>query len=190
MRKLPGTEKRKTFSRKVLRSLAKKKFSKKQKKSDPQNKKIKAVLFVPRTERGELLSRLKEEEAKLTDITGYRVKLVESPGTQLSRILCKRNPWAGQDCGRPDCLVCGEDDAGGGDCRRRNITYVTTCINCVKIRKEDNTAKEPARYIGESARSGYERGREHLDDYLHRREDSHMAKHRCWSTRGRRSPSR
>ena len=72
-----------------------KKFSKKQKKSDPQNKKIKAVLFVPRTERGELLSRLKEEEAKLTDITGYRVKLVESPGTQLSRILCKRNPWAG-----------------------------------------------------------------------------------------------
>ena len=154
-----------------------KKFSKKQKKSDPQNKKIKAVLFVPRTERGELLSRLKEEEAKLTDITGYRVKLVESSGTQLSRILCKRNPWAGQDCGRPDCLVCGEGEAGGGDCRRRNITYVTTCINCVKIRKEDNTAKEPARYIGESARSGYERGREHLDDYLHRREDSHMAKH-------------
>ena len=33
-------------------------------------------------------------------------------------------------------------------------------------------------YIGESARSGYERGREHLDDYLHGREDSHMAKHR------------
>ena len=64
----------------------------------PMNRKIKAVLFVPRSEKGELLSRLKEEEAKLADITGYRVKLVESSGTQLSRILCQRNPWAGEDC--------------------------------------------------------------------------------------------
>ena len=119
------------------------------------NRKIKAVLFVPRSEKGELLSRLKEEEAKLADITGYRVKLVKSSGTQLSRILCQRNPWAGQDCGRPDCLVCGESEVGGGDCRRRNITYVTTCINCVKIQKEDKTAREPAIYIRGSARSGY-----------------------------------
>ena len=119
----------------------------KKSKSNPEKKKIKAVLFVPRTEKGELLNRLREEEIKLADTTGYRVKLVESSGTQLARILCQRNPWAGQDCGRPDCLVCGESEAGGGDCKRRNITYVTTCITCVKTRKEDKTAKEPARYV-------------------------------------------
>ena len=141
-------------------------------------KKIKSVLFVPRTERGELLRRLREEESKLADITGYRVKLVERSGTQLARILCQRNPWAGQDCGRPDCLVCGDSEVGGGDCRRRNITYVTTCVSCVQKQKEDKTGKEPARYIGESCRSAYERGKDHLEGYLHCREDSHMAKHR------------
>ena len=141
-------------------------------------KKIKSVLFVPRTERGELLRRLREEETKLADITGYRVKLVERSGTQLSRILCQKNPWAGQDCGRADCLVCGDSEVGGGDCRRRNITYVTTCVSCIQKLKEDKTAREPARYVGESCRSAYERGKEHLEGYLHGREESHMAKHR------------
>ena len=65
-----------------------------------QIQKIKSVLFVPRTERGELFNRLWEEKS----------------GTQLCRILCKRNPWVGQDC--------GDSEAGGGDCRRRNITYI------------------------------------------------------------------
>ena len=48
------------------------------------------------------------------------MKLVEKSGSQLPRILCKRNPWAGQDYGRPDCVVCGETEAGGGDCRRKH----------------------------------------------------------------------
>ena len=173
----------------MLRTLAKN-SQKNKKKSDPQNKKIKAVLFVPRTERGELLSRLKEEEAKLTDITGYRVKLVESSGTQLSRILCKRNPWAGQDCGRPDCLVCGEGEAGGGDCRRRNITYVKTCINCVKIRKEDNTAKEPARYIGNLLGVAMREAGNTLMTISIAGRTATWPSTVCWSTRGRRSPSR
>ena len=48
------------------------------------------VLFVLRNKRGELLNRMKEEETKLVDITGNRLKLVVSSGTQLSRILCQR----------------------------------------------------------------------------------------------------
>ena len=71
----------------------------------------------------------------------------------------------------------GAETAGDATSLMLQPVCLSVCTNCVKIRKEDNTAKEPARYIGESARSGYERGREHLDDYLHRREDSHMAKH-------------
>ena len=139
---------------------------------------IKSVMFVPRSEKGELLKRLKEEESKLADLTGYRVRLVERSGTQLSRILCQRNPWAGEDCSRPDCLVCGDGEAGGGDCRRRNITYITTCITCLKNKKEGVTEKGPAQYVGESARSAYERGREHLDGYKQGKEENHMMKHR------------
>ena len=147
---------------------------------------IKSVLFVPRTEGGELLQRLREEERKLADISGYRVKLVERPGTQISRILCQRNPWAGDDCGRPDCLVCGDGEEGGGDCRRRNITYINTCITCLNRRKagvpgggaETGVGSGVARYIGESGRSGYERGLEHMEGLRKGQEDSHMFKHK------------
>ena len=58
--------------------------------------KIMVVLFVLRNKRGELLNRMKEEETKLVDITGNRLKLVVSSGTQLSRILCQRIPGLGR----------------------------------------------------------------------------------------------
>ena len=32
----------------------------------------------------------------------------------LSRILCQRNPWSGEDCGRTDCQVFGDGEEGGG----------------------------------------------------------------------------
>ena len=49
-----------------------------------------------------------------------------------------------------------------------------------RLRTEASTqyAREPARFIGESARSAFERGQEHLEGYLKAREDSHMAKHK------------
>ena len=61
---------------------------------------IKSVLFVLRTEKAELLKQLRSEEAKLSEFTGYRVKLVERSGIQLRRILCRTNPFAGQHCSR------------------------------------------------------------------------------------------
>ena len=60
--------------------------------------KIKSVMFVPRTTNTELLKQLRSEESKLSEVTGYRVKLVERSGVQLRRILCRTNPFAGQHC--------------------------------------------------------------------------------------------
>ena len=51
-------------------------------------------------------------------------------------------------------------------------------------------AGEPARYIGESARSAYERGQEHLEDSSGLGRTFTWPSIRGWSTRGRRSPSR
>ena len=91
---------------------------------------IKSVLFVPRTNGGELLRRLRKRETELAGIFGYRVKLVERAGTQIRMILCKKNPFAGQNCLRDYCMICKE--GGKGDCKRRNITYKTSCDNCRK----------------------------------------------------------
>ena len=90
----------------------------------------------------------------------------------MRREFCRSNPWAGDPCQRNDCLVCAQE--GGGDCRKRNILYKTTCVQCKGTDKE-------ASYIGESARSGYERGRDHQEDYEKMEFDSHMLMHQILS---------
>ena len=69
-------------------------------------KKIKGVMFVPYTKHSELALRLRESEEKMEEMTGYRIKIVEKGGTKLVDILHKANPWAGEDCRRPGCLLC------------------------------------------------------------------------------------
>ena len=54
---------------------------------------------------------------------------------------------------------------------RRNVTYKTECLTC----KEKYGKKRV--YIGESARTAFERGQEHENDFMKRKEDSHMLKH-------------
>ena len=144
---------------------------------------VKSVLFVPHTPGSELAKRLRKEEERVSKVAGYRVKIVERTGTQLRRILCKKNPFTGLPCGRERCLSC-RNEKTAGQCRRRNITYMMTCDTCNREeRKEEVTdagvvgAQETAAYVGETYRSSYERGREHLASYKARAETSHMWKH-------------
>ena len=135
--------------------------------------KVRSLLFVPYTEGGELARRLREEEEKLADVTGYKVKIVERAGQPLKRILHKSNPWEGEDCGRDNCLLCisqSGTDEKPHSCKKRNVVYQTTCRQCKSDGRE-------ATYFGESSRSAFERGSEHLDSYASLRVDSHMLKH-------------
>ena len=64
-------------------------------------------------------------------------------------------------------MVGGDSEAGGGDCRK-NLTYVITSpVFCVRKQKEDKTAREPARYLGETADIAQERGQDHLEGVQH-----------------------
>ena len=134
---------------------------------------------MPRSTGSKLCKMLRAEEQKLTEITGYRIKVVERSGDQIRRILCKKDPFEGAPCGRETCMVCKPE--GKGNCRRRNITYQTTCDNCEKRNQEagvENTADNVSKYVGESNRSAAERSKEHLSDLKEQREDSHMFKHK------------
>ena len=102
-------------------------------------------------------------------MTGDRVKIVERAGIMIKRIFHKSNPWAGGNCGRDACIIC-RHERGGGDCKKRNITYKTECLRCLESGKV-------RQYFGESARTGFERGQEHENDYKTMKEDSHMYKH-------------
>ena len=164
---------------------------------------IVSVMFIPFTVGGELSRRLKAAESELAKQTGVKIKIVEKVGTKLVDLLHQSDPWQGADCERNNCLVCRtkvETEKGEKqDCTVRNIVYETWCLSCEKAEKErlekimeeeekthDNAmdSKEKKvrnitlyKYIGESARSGYERGLEHLRDYTELKKESHMLKH-------------
>ena len=126
------------------------------------------VLFVEQTPRGELAARLRAEEDNLAAITGFRVRIVERAGTKILNLLHKSNPWAETACSRENCYPCSTGDES--DCFDRSILYFSSCNTCEKEGKEQV-------YVGESARSSFERGGEHIRDFQKKEEDSHIYKH-------------
>ena len=164
---------------------------------NPVPSKIKAVMFVPITKHSELATRLRDNEEKMEQLTGYRLKILERGGTKLVDILHKANPWAGEDCKRMGCLLCNtnrmEGKKNGQDCKKRNCVYETTCITCrdrqdkdveermsgqgaKKVEEEKRKARRYI-YIGETNRSVYERGLDHVNDIAACKTSSHMLRH-------------
>ena len=156
---------------------------------------IKSVLFCPYTVRGELAKRLRKEEETLEGLTGYRVKVVEQVGDKLLDRLHTSNPWRGEHCGRKDCWPCEtktwtEQDAKK-ECSKRSMVYETWCQTCYEKEKEDIEEKieddeerkrqiekiRKHKYVGETARSAYERGWEHQEGLRKLEEDNHLLKH-------------
>ena len=151
------------------------------------SKKIKAVMFVPFTRGSKLARLLRQNEEHLEKITGYRMKIVERSGTKLEDILTSSNPWIGEDCGREGCLLCYTKAVTGKNmkqsCTKRSVTYQTWCEECRKREEEKNGEDGEEKiiplhtYIGETSRSSYERGREHIKDVEQLNTGSHILKH-------------
>ena len=133
-----------------------------------EDQKTLTVLFVMQTPNGELAKRLRQAEQELSEICGNKVKIVERSGVSLKSILVKTNPLPEQKCGRMNCFPCQQED--NSRCKVRSITYQTSCLLC----KQQGVDK---RYIGESARSAFERGVEHLKGYETKSIENHMHKH-------------
>ena len=124
------------------------------------------VMFVPRTLGGKLLTKLREEEEGLARITKKKVRLVEEAGVKLRETLCRSDPWEGTPCLRPKCTTCSEDWGRPGSCRTRSMVYENVCVPC-------RADKRVTRYVGETARTLYERGKEHAADALNMGKSSH-----------------
>ena len=140
------------------------------------------VMFVDQTPGGQLARNLQAVEDRLARASGYRIRMVELSGTPLQRLLPNTDPWAGQPCGRDGCYTCKQDGERKQNCKKRNILYESSCTLC---NPEDDAKKESVKdlnkksgvYVGESARSIFERAGEHHADLINKNEDSHMLKH-------------
>ena len=138
-------------------------------------------MFVEHTVNGELAKRLQKAEDEMARMTGFRIRVTEMAGSQLRRILPNTNPWQGQDCLRQGCVPCGQGGERLEDCRRHNILYESSCMECnqtdILYKKGAKLSDCEGVYVGESGRSLHERAGEHLHDAGAGKEDSHMIKH-------------
>ena len=148
------------------------------------------VVFVPSTRGSTLVRSLKEEEDRMEEITGFRIKFQEAGGSILANAF-NTNLGSGQPCGRTGCPPC-EDSGGKTDCKARNIVYESVCKLCnpetSREEADDDVAQPSGRkehpregvYIGESSRSLHERASEHVRDAGAFSAKSHIVKH--WMT--------
>ena len=91
-------------------------------KSTKQSKPASTVISVPWTSRGELVGKLKEEEGRVSDLTGFKVKVREEEGTPLW-LMFSTNLVEGMSCGREKCKTCRQDNEKKVDCFSSGVLY-------------------------------------------------------------------
>ena len=118
------------------------------------------VVFVPPTPKSKL-RRSFENEIKKTD---FKIKVIETAGTPIKRLLQKSQPFPNKKCKNEEkCMVCRNGDSGM--CRNECVTYRIECSSCDSV------------YIGESARNAYSRGIEHTVALQNKDKDSVLYRH-------------
>ena len=123
---------------------------------------------------------IQEADDRIARETGQRrVKVVERGGSTLMDMLGKANPWESESCGREDCFPCKTEAGRGGNCQAESSTYSVSCQEC-KGRGVDS------RYFGETSRTPYLRGQEHLAGLRRGEEDNALWKHCCEHHQGER----
>ena len=104
-------------------------------------------------------------KALLKSFTLLNIKILEQSGVTLKRQLQRSNPFKEKLCQRQECLIC--QSGGKGECNATGVTYELVCQEC------------KGKYIGETSRSAYSRGKEHLHSLNRREEQSVMWRHAC-----------
>ena len=89
--------------------------------------------------------------------------MVEKAGVAIKKLLQRSDPFKSRKCEREDCPV--RREGGRGPCDRQSVTYEMKCAECGDI------------YIGETSRSAYTRGKEHMKSLAKREERSVLWKH-------------
>ena len=118
-----------------------------------------AVIFVPATPNSKLQRRYQKDIKR----QGLKIKVVEKAGVAIKKLLQRSDPFKSRKCERGDCPVCRED--GKGPCDRQSVIYDIKCAECNDI------------YIGETSRSAYSRGKEHMKSLAKKEERSALWKH-------------
>lgn len=126
------------------------------------------VLFCPPTPEGKLAKQLRKVAKETGDKMLMKIKVVERAGTSMKTLLPGLKET---ECGnsKEQCFI--HKNGGKGNCRIEGVVYKSECITCmhkgpssIPPEKAGQIKKQPgvtSVYIGESSRSGYQRGQDH-----------------------------
>ena len=145
-----------------------------------QDKEPQAV--VEYSKNGELASRMKDLTKRLSEVTDFRVKVVERAGGTLKDQFPTTTLWEGSSCDRTGCTKCNQGAEKLPNCKKASLVYENVCLRCNPGAGNKGELKEvkddiPTLYVGETSRSIFERSREHWDDWRSRKEESHIRRH-------------
>ena len=147
-----------------------------------QDKEPQAVMFLEYSKNGELASRMKDLTKRLSEVTDFRVKVVERAGGTLKDQFPTTTLWEGSSCDRTGCTTCNQGAEKLPNCKKASLVYENVCLRCNPGAGNKGELKEvkddiPTLYVGETSRSIFERSREHWDDWRSRKEESHIRRH-------------
>ena len=118
---------------------------------------------------------MKQVKKAIEDSTppmGFRTLVLEDGGRSMRADLVRSNPFPTmEECGRNGCLMCIHDSSKG-KCWGSNVVYT---IKCSRSPCTEQSAIPT--YFGETCRSFYRRGSQHLALYKGKKENSFMWKH-------------
>ena len=109
------------------------------------------VMFCPPTPKSELANKFRDIVEKERKNGGISIKVVEKAGRKIRELLPGLK--GKKNCGREDCII--HTSGGNGNCNKEGVVYKAQCMSCEADGKSSI-------YIGESSKSVYVRGRQHL----------------------------
>ena len=105
--------------------------------------------------------------------TGVNIKFIEQSGHSLQNLLEKSNPFSDGGCGRDNCFQDSSVQTGNSRCIQCDKAGIGYAIRCL----EPVCQEQDVCYHGETARSCFARGLEHLQNLKNKKKDSVLFKH-------------
>ena len=139
-------------------------YSRLKKRMSKDDRRIESIYFFPYTPEGRLRTRLVQLERDLH--SDQRIKFIEYMGRTVQDTMCKKDPWVAP-CSREKCLICKSQP---GKCMRQGAIYLVECMACKREEKGSY-------YVGETARTSYDRCLEHVKAMEAMDENSPLVEH-------------
>ena len=127
-----------------------------------------APLIIDPTPSGKMESDIKSILQIAACTSDIRIQFYQRGGRKISS-KPKSDPFADPKCDRNDCITCSVPKSRGG-CRFGNVGYQLVCMPC-------SDQEITATYEGETAKSAYEHGQQHVSNLSKKVADTPMWKH-------------